>query len=172
MIRSINIRLVLKRIIDGLPSYVFCNVLMVAVFSNAAYAIETALKINKSGGRFELIESISNKEYCSGLLDFTNTIYSNSSGLILPQLEWKSLASKYVKNLNGKVTRFYMQEGYLEIDVNGDNKIDTVMRRTLLLNARSFHSLHILDNKLIRDIDVIDMKDLIDEWMISLYTTL
>jgi len=105
-------------------------------------------------------------EYCAGLLDFTNSKYANSAGLISEQLPWQPLKPKKVKLLNGNVGEFYPGEDYLELDVNGDNKIDTVMRRIAFLNNRIFHTIHVLNNKKIRDLDLIDMQDLKKEWMI------
>jgi len=121
---------------------------------------------NETKHHFELVESMSDEEYCAGLLDFTNSKYANSAGLISEQLPWQPLKPKKVKLLNGNVGEFYPGEDYLELDVNGDNKIDTVMRRIAFLNNRIFHTIHVLNNKKIRDLDLIDMQDLKKEWMI------
>jgi uncharacterized protein YecT (DUF1311 family) len=122
---------------------------------------------NETKQHFELIEATADAEYCAGLLEFTNTKYANSSGLLSEQLPWQPLKPKKVKHLNGRVGGFYTGETYLEIDVNGDKKIDTIMKRVTSIHSRHFHYIHILDNKRIHDLDFIDMEDLKKEWMID-----
>ncbi len=122
---------------------------------------------NETKQHFELIESMSGDEYCAGLLDFTNSKYANSAGLISEQLPWQPLKPKKLKLLNGNVGEFYPGEDYLELDVNGDNKIDTVMRRITFLNDIIYQYMHVLNNKKIHDLDLIDMQDLKKEWKID-----